>query len=82
MQHLSTEDYMEKALLDLVASLPLETRLAGLEEQALRDLVATLPLETRLAGLPPEQRLAGLSPEAKEVLRKQLQGDDPSAPAK
>jgi hypothetical protein len=108
MQHLGTEDEMEQALRDLVASLPAEQRLAGLEPQALRDLVASLPPEQRLAGLnlrdvvaslPPEERLAGLSPrervaglspkellaglssEAKEALRKQLQGDAPPAPA-
>ncbi len=69
LQHLGTQDEMEQAPLDLVASLPIEKRLAGLP---LGDLVASLPPAQRLAGLSTEELLAGLSPEAKEALRKQL----------
>ncbi len=87
MQHLGIEDEMEQALLDLVASLPPEKRLAGLDRAQrlagldLQDLVASLPPAQRLAGLSTEEVLAGLSPEAKEALRKQLQRDDPSTAA-
>ncbi len=48
------KDAADKALRDLLASLPPEVRLAGLDPEA------------RLAGLDPEVRLAGLDPE--EVL--------------
>ena len=123
MQHLGTEDEMEQALRNLVASLPLEQRVTDQDlynlvaslpleqrvtdqdlynlvaslpleqrvtDQDLCELVASLPPETRLAGLSPKERVAGLSPkellaslspEAKEALRKQMQGDDPPAPA-
>jgi hypothetical protein len=37
--------------------------------------------EQRVAGLSPEQLVAALSPAAKEALRKQLQGNPPSAPS-
>ena len=71
MQHLGTEDEMEQALLDLVASLPPEKRLAGLS-----------PTE-RVAGLSPTELLASLSPEAIEVLRRHLsEKAPPSTPPK
>ncbi len=60
MQHLGTEDEMNKVLDDLLATLPLERRIAGVD---LSELLSALPPEQRLAGLPPEQRLAGLPPE-------------------
>jgi hypothetical protein len=71
MQHLGTEDEMQQAIRDLVASWPLEQRLAGVSPrdllehapQVLRELVATLPPEERLEGLSPEARMEGLSPE-------------------
>jgi hypothetical protein len=78
MQHLGTEDEMQQALLDIVASLPPEQRLAGLD---MRDLVASLPPEQRLAGLSAKELLASLAPEVKEALRRQLQGDAPPPPA-
>ena len=58
-----------QALMDLLAVVPPEQRLAGLApEQRLAGLapeqrLAGLPPEQRLAGLAPEQRLAGLAPE-------------------
>jgi hypothetical protein len=58
-----------QALMDLLAVIPLEQRLAGLApEQRLAGLapeqrLAGLAPEQRLAGLAPEQRLAGLAPE-------------------
>jgi hypothetical protein len=48
-----------QALMDLLAVLPPEVRLAGVSPEDL----AVLPPEQRLAGLAPEQRLAGLAPE-------------------
>jgi hypothetical protein len=48
-----------QALMDLLAILPPEVRLAGVGPEDL----AVLPPEQRLAGLAPEQRLAGLAPE-------------------
>ena len=81
MQHLGTEDEMEQALRNLVASLPPETRLEGLApEQRLaglspkervaglspKELLASLSSKDVLASLPPAERLAGLSP--KELL--------------
>jgi hypothetical protein len=63
----------------LLALLPVEQRVAGLSSE---QLLALLPVEQRVAGLSPEQLLAGLSPEAKEALRKQLQGNQPPAPSK
>jgi hypothetical protein len=49
-----------QALMDLLAVIPLEQRLAGLEPE---QVLAAVPPEQRLAGLAPEQRLAGLAPE-------------------
>jgi hypothetical protein len=65
MQHLGTEDEMQQALLDLVASLPLEKRLAGLSP------------EERLEGLSLEDRLEGLTPNDLERLRLLLQQPPP-----
>ncbi|MFO0626610.1 MAG: hypothetical protein U0325_13430 [Polyangiales bacterium] len=73
-------DTTREALMDLLAVLPPELRLAGIGAEELAVLppelrlagigaeeLAVLPLEQRLAGLAPEQRLAGLS-EADRVL--------------
>ena len=49
-----------QALMDLLAVIPLEQRLAGLAPE---QRLAGLAPEQRLAGLAPEQRLAGLAPE-------------------
>jgi hypothetical protein len=69
-------DTTREALMDLLAVLPPELRLAGIGAEELAVLppelrlagigaeeLAVLPLEQRLAGLAPEQRLAGLAPE-------------------
>jgi hypothetical protein len=72
MQHLGAEDQMEQVLCDILASLPLEKRLAVLSP------------EERLQGLSPEERLRGLTPEELERLRRLLQAqtkaDDASHP--
>jgi hypothetical protein len=78
MQHLGTEDEMEQALLAVVASLPTEKLLAGLDR---RKLMASLPPKERLAGLSAQDLLASLSPEVRESLRTQLQDEDPPAAA-
>jgi hypothetical protein len=52
-------DTTREALMDLLAVLPPELRLAGIGAEEL----SVLPPEQRLAGLAPEQRLAGLAPE-------------------
>jgi hypothetical protein len=85
MQHLGSEDEMAQALRDLLASLPPEELLAGLERsRALRDLVASLPPEERLEGLTPEQRLEGLAPaeleRLKVLLLRQTKDDDTARP--
>jgi hypothetical protein len=49
-----------QALMDLLAVIPIEQRLAGLAPE---QRLAGLAPEQRLAGLAPEQRLAGLAPE-------------------
>jgi hypothetical protein len=58
-------DYVKEHLKDLTP----EERLQGLSP------------EERLEGLSSEQLLASLSPEVKEALRKQLNGNKPSAPS-
>jgi hypothetical protein len=74
MQHLGTENQMQQAWRDLLASLSLEERLEGLSaEQRLRvgrELLTTVSFEERLrvwrdllATVPIEKRLEGLSPE-------------------
>jgi hypothetical protein len=70
MQHLGTEDEMQRVLRDLVASLPPEQRLAGLSPE---ERLQGLALEERLRGLSPEERLRGLTPEELERLRRLLQ---------
>ena len=70
MQHLGTEDEMQQALRDIVATLPPEVRLAGLSieeriegvspeqmQQAWRDIRAALPPKERLEGLSPSEIL-------------------------
>ena len=59
-----------QALMDLLAVIPLEQRLAGLEPE---QVLAAVPPEQRLAGLAPEQRLAGLAPE--EIARAVSESD-------
>jgi hypothetical protein len=76
MQHLGTEDEMDQAFRDLMASLPLEERLALLSPE--ERLIGLSP-EKRVAGLSPDERLIGLSPEEKEIIRKRLQEDPPPA---
>jgi hypothetical protein len=78
MQHLGTEDEMQQALLDIVASLPPKQRLAGLSP---KELLASLSPKELLASLSPKELLASLSPEVKEALRRQLQGDASPFPA-
>jgi hypothetical protein len=68
-------DYTREHLKDLTP----EERLEGLPPE---ERLKGLPPEERLKGLSLEEQLAALSPEAKEVLRKQLQGPDkPENPA-
>jgi hypothetical protein len=96
MRRLGAEDEMKQAWREFLATLPPEERLEGLPEKEIlaarswRNFVATLSLEERLERLPAKEvlatlfakgALAGLSPEANEILRKELQGDDPTAPA-
>jgi len=69
MQHLGTEDEMKQAMRDLLATLPIEERLAGLSES---EILAHISIAKLLANLPLEQRLQGLAPEDLEKLRKLL----------
>ncbi len=79
MQHLGTEDEMEQALCDVIATLPADMRLAGLSPE---QRLAGLAPEQRLAGLAPEQRLQGMTPEELEQLRKLLQSvEDKGGPS-
>jgi hypothetical protein len=47
----------------VIADMPPEERLVGLDSEEIEQLVEKVPLEQRLAGLAPEDRLAGLAPE-------------------
>jgi hypothetical protein len=82
MKHLGSEDEMQQALLDIVASLPPEIRLEGLSpEERLRGLTPEEMLrgltpdarKEMLRGLTPEEMLRGLTPHALERLRQLLQ---------
>ena len=64
MQHLGTEDEMQQAWRDLLATLSPEERLEGLSPEV---RLEGLSSEVRLEGLSPKERLKGLSPE--EMLR-------------
>jgi hypothetical protein len=81
MQHLGSEDQMQQALDDLLASLSPEERLRGLTPD---DLLAGLSPEERLRGLAPEDLLRALSPEELErllqLLQTQTKADDSSRP--
>jgi hypothetical protein len=72
MQHLGSEEEMEKVLRDFLASLPPQERLEGLSSKE------------RLRGLSAEECIAGLSPEELERLRlllqKQTKTESPSPP--
>ena len=68
MQHLGTEDEMQQAWRDLLATLSPEERLEGLSP------------EKRLEGLSPEELLRGLTAAKRERLRQLLQ-QPPSAEA-
>ncbi len=60
MQHLGTEDEMQRAWRDLLATLPPEERLEGLSPE---ERLEGLSPEERLEGLSPEERLHGLTPD-------------------
>jgi hypothetical protein len=70
MQHLGSEDQMEQALRDFLASLPPGERLEGLSPEERLD---GLTPEERLRGLAPEELVRGLTPEDLERLRQLLQ---------
>ncbi len=80
MKHLGAEDEMKQALRDLMASWPLEQRLAGV---SLEKRLEGLSPRERLKGLSPEELLEGLTPEDRQRLRQLLQQqpseDDSSA---
>jgi hypothetical protein len=81
MQHFGSEDEMYQVLSDVLATLPLQTRLVGLSPE---QLLQAVPPEERVKGLSPEDRLKGLTPaeleHLKELLRRQTKTDDNSDP--
>jgi hypothetical protein len=78
----STAAELDQIMRDVIASLPLEMRLAGLSlSERLagllpRQRLAGLSAEERLAGLSPEQVIEWLTPEQREQLRKFLNGPE------